>query len=240
MWEWLIPVLIVVAIVVIAGIYLWATYNSLVQLNVRVDEAWSDITVQLKRRADLLPNLIEAVKGYAAHEKAVFENVTRARAETLNVASPAEAGVAEGRDPPVRPGHARRAAGREGQAAHEARLGLLALQRRVTDRHHVGEDPARLALGAREARVPAGVDGHGDAEAGQGDAALGGGRREEDGVGGLVPERDHVVGDGRGQGDDQRPRGVPVAEHLVEEGGRAAPRSGRLLAKRFSHGTLAT
>ena len=50
----------------------------------RVDEAWSDITVQLKRRADLIPNLIEAVKGYAAHEKAVFENVTKARAETLS------------------------------------------------------------------------------------------------------------------------------------------------------------
>src|SRR6187431_1147937 len=96
MWEWLIPVLIVVALVVIVGIYLWATYNSLVALNVRVDEAWSDITVQLKRRADLLPNLIEAVKGYAAHEKAVFENVTRARAETLTAQSPAEAGVAEG------------------------------------------------------------------------------------------------------------------------------------------------
>jgi LemA protein len=96
MWEWLIPVLIVVALLVIVGIYLWATYNSLVQLNVRVDEAWSDITVQLKRRADLLPNLIEAVKGYAAHEKAVFENVTQARAETLNASGPADAGVAEG------------------------------------------------------------------------------------------------------------------------------------------------
>ncbi len=61
----------------------------------RVDEAWSDITVQLKRRADLIPNLIEAVKGYAAHEKAVFENVTRARAETLQAQGPVEAGVAE-------------------------------------------------------------------------------------------------------------------------------------------------
>ena len=96
MLEWLVPVLIIVALVVVIGIYLWATYNSLVQLNVRVDEAWSDITVQLKRRADLLPNLIEAVKGYAAHEKSVFENVTRARAETLTAQSPAEAGVAEG------------------------------------------------------------------------------------------------------------------------------------------------
>lgn len=96
MWELLIPVLIVVALVVALGIYLWATYNSLVQLNVRVDEAWSDITVQLKRRADLIPSLIETVKGYAAHEKAVFENVTRARAETLGAQGPAEAGVAEG------------------------------------------------------------------------------------------------------------------------------------------------
>jgi LemA protein len=95
--EWLIPVLIVVALAVIVGIYLWATYNSLVQLNVRVDEAWSDITVQLKRRADLLPNLIESVKGYATHEKAVFERVTQARADTLSASGPAEAGAAEGR-----------------------------------------------------------------------------------------------------------------------------------------------
>ena len=93
--EWLIPVIIIVVILAIIGIYLWATYNSLVTLNVRVDEAWSDITVQLKRRADLIPNLIEAVKGYAAHEKAVFENVTRARAETLQAQGPAEAGAAE-------------------------------------------------------------------------------------------------------------------------------------------------
>jgi LemA protein len=93
--ELLIPILIVVALVVIAGIYLWATYNSLVTLNVRVDEAWSDITVQLKRRADLIPNLIEAVKGYAAHEKGVFENVTKARAETLSAQGPADASVAE-------------------------------------------------------------------------------------------------------------------------------------------------
>ena len=93
--EWLIPVLIVVALVFIAGIYLWVTYNALVTLNVRVDEAWSDITVQLKRRADLIPNLIESVKGYAAHEKGVFENVTKARAETLSAQGPAEASAAE-------------------------------------------------------------------------------------------------------------------------------------------------
>jgi len=93
--EILIVVGIIVLLAVIVGIYLWSTYNSLVTLNVRVDEAWSDITVQLKRRADLLPNLIEAVKGYAAHEKGVFEAVTKARAETLQAQGPADASAAE-------------------------------------------------------------------------------------------------------------------------------------------------
>jgi LemA protein len=93
--AWLIPVVIVA----ILAIYFWSTYNGLVTLNVRVDEAWSDITVQLKRRADLIPNLIETVKGYASHESSVFENVTRARAATVspaNLAHPAEAAKAEG------------------------------------------------------------------------------------------------------------------------------------------------
>ncbi|MCU1407522.1 MAG: hypothetical protein JWQ43_3825 [Glaciihabitans sp.] len=93
--ELLIIVGVIVLLVVIAGIYLWATYNSLVTLKVRVDEAWSDITVQLKRRADLIPNIIEAVKGYATHEKGVFEAVTKARAETLSASTPADASVAE-------------------------------------------------------------------------------------------------------------------------------------------------
>ncbi|MEX1077784.1 MAG: LemA family protein [Homoserinimonas sp.] len=93
--ELLIVVGIIVLLIVIVGIYLWTTYNGLVTLNVRVDEAWSDITVQLKRRADLLPNLIETVKGYAAHERGVFEAVTQARAESLSAGTPAEAGVAE-------------------------------------------------------------------------------------------------------------------------------------------------
>ncbi|MBU1586629.1 MAG: LemA family protein, partial [Actinobacteria bacterium] len=66
--EILIVVGVIVLLAIIIGGYLWSTYNGLVTLNVRVDEAWSDITVQLKRRADLIPNLIEAVKGYAAHE----------------------------------------------------------------------------------------------------------------------------------------------------------------------------
>ena len=93
--EFLIVIGIIVLLVVIIGIYLWSTYNGLVRLNVRVDEAWSDITVQLKRRADLIPNLIEAVKGYAAHEKGVFEAVTKARVESLTAGTPGEAAVAE-------------------------------------------------------------------------------------------------------------------------------------------------
>jgi LemA protein len=94
-WGLLIPIAILVVLIVIFVIYLWATYNSLVALKVRVDEAWSDITVQLTRRADLIPSIIETVKGYATHEKGVFESVTRARAATLSAASPGEASVAE-------------------------------------------------------------------------------------------------------------------------------------------------
>lgn len=91
----LVVVGVVLVLAAIIGIYLWATYNGLVTLNVRVEEAWSDITVQLKRRADLLPNLIETVKGYAAHEKDVFESVTTARAATLSAGDPAAAAGAE-------------------------------------------------------------------------------------------------------------------------------------------------
>ncbi|MCL2037658.1 LemA family protein [Candidatus Saccharibacteria bacterium] len=78
-WAW-----IVIAAAVILVIWIVAIYNGLVRLRVRVDEAWSDITVQLKRRADLIPNLIESVRGYAKHEKEVFENVTEARAAVMS------------------------------------------------------------------------------------------------------------------------------------------------------------
>jgi LemA protein len=91
--------LVILAIAAVIGIYLWVTYNALVALKVRVDEAWSDITVQLKRRADLIPNLIDTVKGYAAHEKEVFENVTKARAATVSpeaLEHPKQAAQAEG------------------------------------------------------------------------------------------------------------------------------------------------
>lgn len=88
----IIIVLAVLGVLVVAGI---AMYNGLVKANVRVDEAWSDITVQLKRRADLIPNLVNTVKGYAGHEKEVFEQVTTARASTINAQSPAQAAQAE-------------------------------------------------------------------------------------------------------------------------------------------------
>lgn len=78
--EWLIVGGVVVVIVVVLA----SMYNALVRLNQQSKEAWSDITVQLKRRYDLIPNLISAVKGYARHEKEVFENVTKARANALN------------------------------------------------------------------------------------------------------------------------------------------------------------
>ena len=74
---------IILAIIVIAGFFLVAMYNRLVTLRQRVREAWSDIDVQLKRRYDLIPNLVETVKGYAAHEKGVFESVTQARSNAI-------------------------------------------------------------------------------------------------------------------------------------------------------------
>lgn len=86
---------IILAIVVVIGIFLWATYNALVSLKIRVDEAWSDITVQLKRRADLIPNLVNTVKGYATHESSVFEEVTNARAAVLGASTPKEAAKAD-------------------------------------------------------------------------------------------------------------------------------------------------
>lgn len=89
---WLIGVGVVILII---GIFIWVTYNALVTLKIRVDEAWSDITIQLKRRLDLIPNLIETVKGYASHEKQVFQDVTEARANALNAQGVKETAKAE-------------------------------------------------------------------------------------------------------------------------------------------------
>ncbi len=86
-------ILLIVAVVII--FWLLATYNSLVTLRNRVREAWSQIDVQLKRRSSLIPNLVESVKGYAKHEKEVFENVTKARSELMSAKNPHEAAAAD-------------------------------------------------------------------------------------------------------------------------------------------------
>jgi len=89
-------VLIIIAVVVVILIIMAVVmYNGLVRLNVRSDEAWSDITVQLKRRYDLIPNLVSTVQGYASHEKTVFEDVTEARANALNAQSVKETAQAD-------------------------------------------------------------------------------------------------------------------------------------------------
>ena len=76
--------LIILIVVVLLIIYIVYLYNSLITLRNRVKNAWSQIDVQLKRRTDLIPNLVETVKGYATHEKTVFENVTKARSSLMN------------------------------------------------------------------------------------------------------------------------------------------------------------
>ena len=75
---------IILGIVVLVGLYLFWLYNSLVTAKTRVQEAWSQIDVQLRRRIDLIPNLVETVKGYAKHERNVFENVTKARSALMS------------------------------------------------------------------------------------------------------------------------------------------------------------
>ena len=90
---WLIVLLVVVALIVIALI---ALYNRFVRYRNRVDNAWAQIEVQLKRRWDLIPNLVETVKGYAAHERGTFEAVTEARANAQRAQGPAETAAAEG------------------------------------------------------------------------------------------------------------------------------------------------
>jgi LemA protein len=88
--------LVLLGIVVLLAIFLVVLYNRLVQARNRVDNAWAQIEVQLKRRWDLIPNLVETVKGYAAHERETFENVTQARARAQQAQGPAETAQAEG------------------------------------------------------------------------------------------------------------------------------------------------
>lgn len=89
------PVLILLGVIVLIVLFVWGLYNSLVTLRVRIKEALSQIDVQLKRRADLIPNLVETVKGYAKHEKEVFENVTKARSLLMKAESVHEKAAAD-------------------------------------------------------------------------------------------------------------------------------------------------
>lgn len=91
----MLAVWIILGVVAVIGIFLWVTYNSLVTLRIRVDEAWSDINVQLKRRLDLIPNLVDTVKGYAKHESGVFAAVTEARANVMSANGVKETAAAE-------------------------------------------------------------------------------------------------------------------------------------------------
>lgn len=85
---------VLIAVIVIIALWFLSTYNHFVTLRNRVREAWSQIDVQLKRRSSLIPNLVETVKGYAKHEKEVFENVTRARSALMGAKNPHEAAAA--------------------------------------------------------------------------------------------------------------------------------------------------
>ena len=88
-------ILVIVAIIIAIIVAIIGVYNSLVTLNERVNEAWSDITVQLKYRADLIPNVVETVKGYAKHEKETFEMVTEARSAVMGAKTVKQAAEAE-------------------------------------------------------------------------------------------------------------------------------------------------
>jgi len=88
-------ILIILILLAVPLVYVVLVYNSFASMKVRIQEAWSQIDVQLKRRIDLIPNLVETVKGYATHEKEVFENVTKARAALMGAQTPEQAGQAD-------------------------------------------------------------------------------------------------------------------------------------------------
>jgi LemA protein len=91
----MVVVLIVIGVLLLIGLIFILIRNSMIGSRNRVDEAWSGIDVQLKRRHDLVPNLVETVKGYAQHERETFEKVTQARAAAMQASGPAQAGPAE-------------------------------------------------------------------------------------------------------------------------------------------------
>lgn len=86
---------VILGIILLGILFLWSLYNGFVRESTEIEEAWSQISVQLKRRVDLIPNLVEAVKGYAKHEKGVFEQVTKARSSLLGAQSPQEKAAAD-------------------------------------------------------------------------------------------------------------------------------------------------
>jgi LemA protein len=88
-------VIVLIVVVLIVGFVLMGMFNRLVRLRNRIENAWSQIDVQLQRRHDLIPNLVETVKGYAGHEKGVLEGVTQARANAINAQGPAQKAEAE-------------------------------------------------------------------------------------------------------------------------------------------------
>ena len=87
--------LILIAVVVVVGLFLMIQYNALVRVRNRIENGWAQIDVQLKRRYDLIPNLVETVKGYAAHERETLQAVTEARAHAISAQGPAAQGQAE-------------------------------------------------------------------------------------------------------------------------------------------------
>ena len=91
----MLPLVVLVALVVLVGGYVMVTYNGLVKLRNRIENGWSQVDVQLQRRYDLIPNLVETVKAYAAHEESVFAQVTQARAAAIGAKGPAEQAAAE-------------------------------------------------------------------------------------------------------------------------------------------------
>ena len=91
----MVAVIIIGVMVVLIGLFFWLGFNGLVKRRNQVDNAWSQIDVQLKRRHDLIPNLVETVKGYAAHERGTFEAVTNARANAINAQTPQAQAQAE-------------------------------------------------------------------------------------------------------------------------------------------------
>ena len=92
-WLWAV---IIIGLVVLFGLILVGLYNKLVRLRNRSENAWAQVDVQLKKRHDLIPNLVEAVKGYAAHERGVFEEVTKARTQAMQAQGTQQQGEAEG------------------------------------------------------------------------------------------------------------------------------------------------